>query len=165
MLVMKAWLETRWRLASLFAYCFIVMALNYQNRNPSPGKVQIVLLLLWIVLSSFVMTLAGAGVKSQAPVGFPEGLAESTQFTLSLPVTRLRLLAVPTAVGLLETAAATVIIGCMTWGMFPAVRAGTTLADFARIALTTLLWLTLPYCTALFFVTLLAEPLSFMCAG
>jgi hypothetical protein len=166
MLVMKAWLETRWRLAALFAYPLIFMALNYQSRNTAPtARIQPLLVLLWLVLSCFVMTLAGSGVRSQSPIGFPEGLAESTQFTMALPVSRLKLLAVRAGVGMFETLVATVVIACLVWRLFPSVRAGATPADFARLVLTTLLWLALPYCAALFFQSLLAEPLSLMCAG
>lgn len=111
------------------------------------------------------MPLAGSGVRSQAPIGFPEGLAGSTQFTISLPVTRLRLLAVRAAFGLAEAAVLTVIVGCLAWSLFPAVRASATPADFVRLVLTTLLFLTGPYCAHILFLTFLDEPLSSMCAG
>ncbi len=166
MLVMKAWLETRWRLVAVFAWSFFFMAINYPGRhNPPAAKIHSVLLLLWLVLSSLALTLAGSGVKSQAPIGFPEGLAGSTQFTISLPVSRLRLLAVRAGIGMVETFAATVILSCVTWSLFPSVRASMTSADFARLGLTTLVWLTLPYSAALFFEALVPEPLSFICAG
>jgi hypothetical protein len=163
-LAMKGWLETRWRLVSMFAWSFFFMAINYQGRH-SPPTAKPVLVLIWLALSGGVMTLAGSGVKSQASIGFPEGLAQSTQFTTSLPVSRMLLLAVRAGIGLLETFAATVIIGCMTWGLFPSVAGSMTLADFVELGLTTLLWLVLPYCAALFFEALLIEPLSFVCAG
>ena len=166
MLVMKAWLETRWRVAGCFAYSFLVLALNYQNRHdPQPARVTGMLFPLLMVLTCAALTLAGSGVRSQAPAGFPDGLAESTEFTIALPVSRLRLLGVRAAVGLGETFAATVIVAALAWILFPSVRAIAAPADFARLVSFTLLWLTAPYCAALFFVTLLAEPLSFMCAG
>lgn len=165
MLVMKACLETRWRLAAVCAYSLICLALNYPQHALPAARTQGVLIALWTILSCFVMTLAGTGVRSQAPVGFPEGLAESTQFTITLPVSRPRLLYVRAAVGLVEMLALTLILACLTWTLFPSVRAATTPGDFARLLLTTILWLAAPYCAALFFVTLLAEPLSLMCAG
>ena len=121
--------------------------------------------MMWLVLSGGVLTLAGSGVKSQSSIGFPEGLAESTEFTISLPVSRMLLLTVRAGIGLLETFAATVIIGCMTWGLCPSVAGSMMPADFVRLGLTTLLWLALPYCAALFFEALLIEPLSSVCAG
>ena len=111
-----------------------------------------------------MLTLA-AGVKSQSSVGFPEGLAESTQFTLALPVGRALLLAVRASIGLVEILIVTVVIGWMTWGLFPSVSGSMTLKDFFKVSLTTLLWHALPYCSALFFDALLVEPLSYMCAG
>lgn len=43
--------------------------------------------------------------------------------------------------------------------------ASMTLADFARLVLTTLLWLPLPYCAALLSQAFVVEPLSFLPAG
>ena len=164
MLAMKGWWETRWRLTGIFAWSFFFMAINYQVRhNPRAGRS--VLVLMWLILSCFVMTLAGSGVRSQSSSGFPEGLAESTHFTISLPVSRMVLLTMRAGIGLLETFAATVIIGCAVWELFPSISGSMTPADFARLVLSTLLWLPLPYCAALLFQALLAEPLSFVLAG
>lgn len=164
MLLMKNWLETRWRLTAVFGYLILFLAINYHNQQPGM-KVSNLLFALWMMLTFGVLTLAGGGVKTQSPAGFPEGLSESMQFTLALPVSRLRLAAVRVAVGLMETAAATVVAACAAWSLFPALRANTTPADFARVLLTTLVWLTGPYCAAFLFETLLAEPFSMVIAG
>jgi hypothetical protein len=160
MLAMKAWRETRWRLAALCTYLLIGLAINYQSHQSPAANPRGMLDLLFFLLASFVMPLGGSGVKSQAPVGFPEGLAGSTQFTLSLPVTRLRLLAVRAAIGLFETAAVTVGIAGLTWMLIPSVRAAIVPADFVRMVVVTLLFLTGPYCAQVFFTTLVDEPLS-----
>ena len=117
---------------------------------------------MWMVLSNFVILLAGSGVKAQAPthISFPEGLAESTQFSISLPVSRTLLLAVRAGIGLLETFAITVIVGFAVWNLFPTISGSTASADFARLVLSTLLWLPLPYCAALLAQAFLAEPWS-----
>jgi hypothetical protein len=73
--------------------------------------------------------------------------------------------AVRAAVGLMETAAVTVIAACAVWNLFPALRASTAPADFAPVLLTTLVWLAGPYCATLLFETLLAEPFSMVIAG
>jgi hypothetical protein len=164
MLLIKNWLETRWRLTAIFGYLILFLAINYHNQAPGM-KVSNLLIPLWMILTFGVLTLAGGGVKTQSPAGFPEGLAESTQFTIALPVSRLRLVAVRAAVGLMETSAVTVIAACAAWNLFPVVRVSTTPADFARVLLTTLVWLTGPYCVALLFETLLAEPFSMVIAG
>jgi hypothetical protein len=160
MLLMKAWLETRWRLTAGFAYSLFFLALNH--RNPTLRGMVIG---LGTMLTLGAMMLAGTGVKSQSPAGFPEGLAGSTQFTISLPVSRLRLLAVRTAVGLLETTALAVIIACLTWSLFPSIRSAATPAEFAKLILTALLFMTAPYCAVIFFMTFVDEPLSGVYAG
>jgi len=166
MLLMKGWQETRWRLTAGFVYVLSVIAMNYPARHQPPGpKIPGVLFALFGLLSTIVLTLAGSGVKTQSPCGFPEGLAESTQFTMSLPVSRLRLFMVRASVGWLEALAAVLISACLAWSLFPSVRANMTPADFGRLILATLLWLTLPYWSALFFESFLAEPLSFIPAG
>jgi hypothetical protein len=164
MLLMKNWLETRWRLTAMFVYLILFLAIQYHGQQPGT-KVSNILVTPWMILTFGALTLAGGGVKTQSPIGFPEGLAESTQFTIALPVSRLRLMAVRAAVGLMETSAVTVIASCMTWNLFPALRASTTPSDFARAVLTTLLWLTGPYCAAVLFETVLAEPFSMVLAG
>jgi hypothetical protein len=159
-LLMKAWLETRWRLLAGFGYSIFFLAGNH--RNPT---VHGMVIGLGTLLTIAAMMLAGTGVKSQSPAGFPEGLAGSTQFTISLPVSRLRLLTVRSAVGLLESAALAVLLGCMTWSLFPAIRSAATLADFARLNLIALLFMTAPYCAVIFFTTFVDEPLSGVYAG
>jgi hypothetical protein len=80
MLLMKAWLETRWRLLAGFGYSLFFLAVNH--RNPT---VRGMVIGLGTLLTIGAMMLAGTGVKSQSPAGFPEGLAGSTQFTIALP--------------------------------------------------------------------------------
>lgn len=163
MLLMKNWLETRWRLTAMFGYLASVLAINYYHQ--SGMKASSVLFPLWMILTFGVLTLAGGGVKTQSPIGFPEGLAESTQFTIALPVGRFRLMAVRAAVGLMETSAVTLISGCTAWSLFPVLRAAVPPADFVRVVLITLVWLTGPYCMAMVFEALVPEPFSMVLAG
>jgi hypothetical protein len=111
--------------------------------------------------------MAGSGVKSQAPthISFPEGLAGSTQFTISLPVSRALLVAVRAGIGIIEGFAATLIVAFTLWQLFPSISGSMTLADFAKLVLTTLLWLPLPYSAALLSQAFVVEPLSFFPAG
>src|SRR5215471_13895695 len=124
MLLTKGWMETRWRLLSAAVYSLIFIALNY--RSAKPPEARTLLTALGLILTYGVLVLAGSGVKSQAPVGFPEGLAGSTQFTLALPVSRLRLITVRAVLGLCEVLALMVLIACLAWGLFPSVRASVT---------------------------------------
>ncbi len=162
MLLMKNWLETRWRLTAMLVYLILFLAINYQR----PGvKAQSLLIVPFMILTFGTLTLAGGGVKTQSAIGFPQGLAESAQFTLALPISRRRLMAVRATLGLAEMSAATVIAAYLAWSFFPELRASTTPADFLRAVLTTLLWLPGPYSAAALFETVLAEPLSFVLAG
>ncbi|MGA7236704.1 MAG: hypothetical protein WBY44_13545 [Bryobacteraceae bacterium] len=80
---MKNWLETRWRLTAMLVYLILFLAVNCQR----PGvKAQSLLIVPFMILTFGTLTLAGGGVKTQSAIGFPQGLAESTQFTLALPV-------------------------------------------------------------------------------
>jgi hypothetical protein len=159
-LLMKAWMETRWRLLGLAVYLLIALALNFRNRAGTG-----VLTTAWFMLTFLAISLGGSGVTSQAPLAFSEGVAGSTQFTISLPVTRLRLLAVRAAVGLVETAAVAALTAFLIWALFPVTRETAAPADFARLVLTTVLFLTAPYCAHVFFSTWSEEPFSLAYAG
>jgi hypothetical protein len=158
-LAMNGWLQTRWRFLGVFGMAAVCLAINYQTRN-EPRTAEWVLILMWMMLSGSVFMLAGSGVKSQATthISFPEGLAQSTQFTISLPVSRKLLLMVRAGVGLFEAFAATAIIAFAVWELFPTISAGMRPADFVRVSLATLLWLPLPYCAVLLCLAFLPEP-------
>ncbi len=161
MLALKGWLETRWRLAGVFMMSILITALSH-HAHPT----DLLAFQLGILSSSMVM-LAGSGVKSQATthIGFPEGLAQSTQFTISLPVSRKLLVFVRAGIGLFEAFVATVIIAVAVWELSPTVSRSIAPGDFVRLVLTTLLWLPVPYCAALLFQAFLVEPLNFLAAG
>ena len=165
-LAMKGWLETRWRLIGLFGLPAILLAMKYSARD-DPRTASTVLLLMWLGFSCAMPLMAGSGVKSQAPthISFPEGLAGSTQFTISLPVSRKLLVFVRAGIGLFETFVATVTIATAVWELFPSVTRSIAPSDFVRLVLTTLLWLPVPYCAALLFQAFLVEPLNFFPAG
>jgi hypothetical protein len=165
MLVMKAWLETRWRLTALVVYLLAALALNFKAQQLPAANPRGALFMLWMLLATFVLPLGGSGVKSQSPAGFPEGLAGSTQFTIALPVTRRHLLAVRAAFGLIEAFAVTLIVACLTWTLFPSVRFAIGSADFIRAVAATLVFLALPYCASVFFTIIFDEPLALMYAG
>jgi hypothetical protein len=154
-LLMKAWMETRWRLLGVAMY--LLFALTISSLNPASANV---LTTLWFMLTFLAISLGGSGVRSQAPLGFSEGLAGSTQFTLSLPVSRLRLLLVRAVAGMVETAAATVAVACLTWALIPNLRQTAMPGDFARLVITTILYLSAPYCAHVFFTTWVEEPYS-----
>jgi hypothetical protein len=165
-LAMKGWLETRWRLIPLILWPASVIAINYQGRYSSPAARNVFFWML-AVLSSLTVMLAGSGVKSQAPthISFPEGLAGSTQFTISLPVSRAWVILLRAGMGLFELYAVTLITAFTVWNLFPSISTAVTLADFARHVVTLILWLPVPYCAAVLSQAFVVEPLSFLPAG
>ena len=129
---MKAWLEIRWRLAFSLALALSPLGGMYFKGVSSPesaGKAMALLALLWAVIA---VPLAGSGIKTQSPLQETKGLHGSTQFTLSLPVSRFRLPSVRAAMGLLAMGAVIVISCTVAWALFPLVRANSTPFDFVR---------------------------------
>lgn len=165
-LAMKGWLETRWRLLGLIGMPAILIATQYSTRH-DPRAAGPVLLWMWVALSCAMGLMAGSGVKSRAPthISFPEGLAGSTQFTISLPVSRKLLVFVRAGIGLFEAFVATVIIAVAVWELFPSVSRSIAPSDFVGLVLTTLIWLPVPYCAALLFQAFVVEPLNIFPAG
>jgi hypothetical protein len=163
MLVMKAWLETRWRLLGGLAFSIFWLAANYRQVTPATAPKMLIMLGVFLTLGT--MILAGSGVKSQSSIGFPEGLIGSTQFTISLPVSRLKLLAVRTVVGMLETLGLVIVMSCLAWSVFPSIRTTATPSDFVKLALTAILFLTVAYGAHTLFTTFMDEPFSSVCAG
>jgi len=119
MLWMKNWMETRWRfLVAIVVFSFIVVSSYMQFTNSRPQALpaeQRLAGTLSVFSLFFVMhavTLAGSGIKTQAPFQMGKGVHGSMHFTLSLPVSRLRLLATRTGMGALELFAA-VLLGVL----------------------------------------------------
>src|ERR1043165_5803785 len=113
MLWYKAWLETRWRILMPMGMILMMLVLpNKQGIGPPPPTAQRLqgFSIFWMIIPVF---LAGAGIRTESAFRATKGLHGSMYFTLSLPVSRLRLLAVRTGVGLLETAAVIVAICCI----------------------------------------------------
>ena len=104
---MKGWLETRSRVifALLWTASYVLfMAVPGREAGKSSDKLAIVLSMLALAFVFVPVWLAGSGIRTQPPFGFSstKGLHGSTLFTLSLPVSRARLLLVRSALGLLE---------------------------------------------------------------
>lgn len=132
MLWMKAWLEIRWRLLFALGVVLAPLAGSYAKGGPSPetaGKMMAYVALMWLFSAVF---LAGAGIRTQSPLQGTKGLHGSTQFTLSLPVSRLRLVSVRAGMGLLAVFAMILVSSAAAWLLFPAVRANSTPSDFLR---------------------------------
>ena len=146
MLWFKAWLETRWGVVFLLGLCLFVWTVAYTGSRSGPhdkpgkpedlGAPMDVFAFSWIAAAA---TLAGTGIKTQSG-GFQntKGLHGSTQYTLSLPVSRRRLVAVRAAVGLLETILLILVLSGVAWLMFPELTAQSSFGDIIAYLLVVL---------------------------
>ena len=106
MLWHKGWLETRLRLLFMLAWEAIFLGAAYLRGVKDMASFTAVLI-GGVFLGAFVpIFLAGAGINTQASFQPAKGLHGSMLFTLSMPVSRLRLLAIRAGIGWLEMAAA-----------------------------------------------------------
>lgn len=141
MLWLKAWLETRWRLFFMLLMGALLLALPVEalgNARPAHPQQLIAILLQVSVFVSFVgaIMLAGNGIETASPRPGPSEHSNerSMLFTLSLPVTRTRLFAVRTIIGLVETVVLLASFGAVVvWLLIPryTVNGHQTFAYFA----------------------------------
>jgi hypothetical protein len=122
MLWTKGWLETRvllWLVLAIFALN-IGLELILGARVPVTGDhIATNFLLIWVF---FPGLLAGNGIRTPARFRAARGAHLSMYFTLSLPVTRFRLLAIRAAVGLVETIVVDIAVVIAMWASFPTLR-------------------------------------------
>jgi hypothetical protein len=126
MLWYKGWLETRIRFVLALGFmCFLLVLMNTRagvGTHPASAVVPFMSMnAVWVCAF-----LAGAGIATQPAFQASKGLHGSMLFTLSMPVSRLRLVAVRASVGWIES---TTLIGlsCIaTWLITPALRATVT---------------------------------------
>src|SRR4051812_40815571 len=122
MLWYKGWLETRFKV--LFALCLIGLALvslhSIGGNASAPVKGVVGMTAIFVV--TFSAFLAGAGIATQPALQATKGLHGSMLFTLSLPVSRLQLLAVRACLGWIEMAAGIAAMCGGMWFLFPPLR-------------------------------------------
>ena len=144
MLWLKGWLETRSRVAFALTWAagfLLLFGAGVARREGAPPDVNTglqalsAMALVWVFVPVW---LAGAGVRTQSAfgAGATRGLHGSTHFTLSLPVSRARLLLVRATLGLLETAVVIGLLAAVAWFMFPALRESATALDALQYLLT-----------------------------
>jgi hypothetical protein len=150
MLGMKAWLETRWRLLFVFAIPLFALAARYGGLASKEDVRR--LLGSLSAFSMFAATfLAGTGIKTQAALRQTKGAHGSLYFTLSLPVSRFRLLVARTSVGLLEFAGFNVVIYGVAWIFFPLVRGDSKPIDLLELILAAIVC-----CVSFYFMSVLS---------
>jgi hypothetical protein len=102
--------------------------------------------------------LAGAGIKTQT-AGFrpSKGLHGSMYYTLTLPVTRSRLLGVRATLGLAEMAVMHAIVCWTAWLVRPAIRLNVAPSDMFRHGVATFFCVGALYSLGVFFATFLDD--------
>jgi hypothetical protein len=164
MLWYKGWLETRLRI--LFVVGFMVFFLTMQHSAAGSALTasaarRLVTTFVTTTNPTLVMMacgiLAGAGIATQPSFTMTKGLHGSTLFTLSLPVSRLRLLAVRASLGWMETA---VVIGsfcCAWWFLSPPVRTMATGQEMFEYGYTVLACASMVYFLSVLLATFLDD--------
>jgi hypothetical protein len=126
MLWYKGWLETRFRLLfALVILAFLLVSFSIAAKAPNSGVKAAIGLLEFFVPSAVVVVcamLSGAGINTQPALQAAKGLHGSTLFTLSLPVSRFRLLVVRASLGWLEMAGAIAALCSGMWMVLPVLR-------------------------------------------
>ena len=164
MLWYKSWLETRLRLVIALGYLGTLLLFLALRGTVPPG--------LWpmaakpsvglpLMVGSFVTVMctlfAGSGIASQGSFQFLKGLHGSTQFTLSLPVTRLRLMAVRVALGWAEMTVVFAVLCLGVWVMAPYMRNGATPVEMIEYCTTLAVCAAAPYSLSVGLATFLDD--------
>jgi hypothetical protein len=156
MLWYKGWLETRLKL--LFSLALMIVWL-YVLRGSHISSAQLASLALSVSIFAFTWSglLSGAGITTQPPFQGTKGLHGSMLFTLSLPVSRFRLLVVRAFIGWLETASCIALFCCGMWLSYPALRAIVVPAEMFAYVAALVACVTPFYCLSVLLATFLED--------
>jgi hypothetical protein len=148
MLWYKNWLETRSKLClALILMVFPLVLTNRSNPQRTHGSLAVLqgavgfLPILWALVP---ILLAGSGIKTQT-FRAQRGLHSSMFYTLSMPVSRLRLFATRTGIGILEFVVLLAGAPFALLLMLPALRPYVTNSDLLKY------WVVLFVCGLLFY--------------
>jgi hypothetical protein len=136
MLWHKGWLETRFRLFFTIVLMGFILVLQFSRGTTPQGIRAIVQFSYPVFMVMICAMLAGAGIVTQPTLAVSKGIHGSTLFTLSLPVSRFRLLGVRAAIGWLEGAGLMAAFCCVFWFLSPTLRGMETSADLFKYMVT-----------------------------
>jgi hypothetical protein len=122
MLWHKGWLETRWRLLFMLGWQSLFLGSAYLRGVKTMGAFMAIIIGGAFLGGFAPILLAGAGINTQPGFQATRGLHGSMLFTLSLPVSRFRLLAIRAGLGWLEMAALMGAWCCAVWFLFPILK-------------------------------------------
>jgi hypothetical protein len=129
----KGWLETKFKLLLMLGCMAFYLVVFYLMRTTAAPPGARPAAVFGLTATSFAVLLytwlAGAGINTQPSLQAVKGLHESTLFTLSLPVSRLRLLAVRASLGWLEMAGGILAWCYGGWFVLPVVRGSVSAVD------------------------------------
>jgi hypothetical protein len=136
----KGWFETRFKLGLAVGVLGLLLAFMHslpataQAPGAKPPIFAIVLTTNPIFMVWISTWLAGAGIATQSAFQATKGLHGSMLFTLSLPVSRLRLLTVRSGIGWLEMVGVIATLCCGMWLVSPALRSTVTPVEMVEYA-------------------------------
>ncbi|MDE1176663.1 MAG: hypothetical protein PW789_08645 [Edaphobacter sp.] len=146
MLWYKGWLETRYRLLFCMGWATVFLGLMrpWRMAAPAPGATAsghgavygLVALACPTLLLVACAMIGGSGIVTQPSLQASKGLHGSTLYTLSLPVSRVRLLLVRAGVGWLEIVGVAAVLCTTLWALTPALREAATPREMAEYAVT-----------------------------
>ena len=158
MLWQKGWFETRLRLLLLLGLtAFMLYQFHSAPHSSGHPLESLVQLLVPTCTVAFCAMLGGAGITTQPPFQAVKGTHGSILFTLSLPVTRLRLLATRASIGWFELAGLIGVLCSGVWFTSPQVRASATAGQMAEYAFTLLACASVFYCISVLLATFLED--------
>ena len=140
MLWYRGWLETRGRLLFVLIMNLVILLPVF---GPAHGNAPGALRLLTGTIAAFTAVLAGVlagnGIRTEPSFRPIRGVHASAAFTLSMPVSRLRLYTTRTAVGWLEASLAILLFSMGAWIAFPVLQHASSGAEMLRYALVLIL--------------------------
>jgi len=134
MLWYKGWLETRIKLLIALGWIAWFLGSEYSRGLKAPAGLTGLAVSAMLIGVVIPLLFAGAGINTQPAFQATKGLHGSTMFTLSLPVSRLRLLAIRAGLGWLVLFGAIGTMCCGMWILFPVLRAATTAEQMLEYA-------------------------------
>jgi hypothetical protein len=130
MLWYKGWLETRFRLVFILAFMGFILLVQYSTQHAAhPGNKGVATAFVTMTFINVVVVGAifgGAGIATQPALSGQRGIHGSTLFTVSLPVSRLRLLLVRAGLGGMESVAVMSLFCAGLWFALPWLRVAMT---------------------------------------
>lgn len=134
MLWYKGWLETRIKLLMAFVWMAWFLGAEYSRGLKAPAGLTGLAVAATFIAAAIPVFFAGAGINTQPAFQAMKGLHGSTLFTLSLPVSRFRLLMTRAGLGWLVLAGTIGTMCCGMWILFPFLRAATTAVEMLEYA-------------------------------